>query len=83
MKSKKYKTVGEWWEDSKKQGYSRPTQAGWVLSLEIEIYGRSFPEAYEKLIKDRKLILSEKVYIVDLSYINELLEIKNKNRVEK
>ncbi len=80
MNYKKYKTVSEWWKDIRNQDYSVPTQAGWVLSLEIEIYGRSFPEAYEKLIKDRKLILNDKVYIVDISYINELLEIKNKNR---
>jgi hypothetical protein len=76
---KDYRTVDVWVEDVKKKNYSIPLQARWALSLEMEIYGVSFPEAYEKFIKDNWLMLFNKNYIFNESYLSKLLEIKRKN----
>ena len=77
MDYKKYKTVGEWSDDARKQDYSIPLQAKWALSLEMEIFQESFPEACEKFIKEGKLLLVNKTYIFNISYLTKLLEIKN------
>lgn len=68
-----YKTVHEWYEDAKKQGYSVPLQLCHCLSKIIEKYNFTFPDAYRFLDQKGKIILKKKMYYFDLS-ANKLWE---------
>jgi len=62
-----YKSVGEFYEDAKKQGYSVPLQICIGLSQLIKAKNLTFQEAYEFLLKNNKIILVGRTYIYDLS----------------
>lgn len=63
----KYKTIGEWFEDIKVQGYSAPLPMCHGLSKVMEKYNLSFHEAYKLLEGEGKIILKGKTFFFDLS----------------
>jgi hypothetical protein len=79
----KYESPGQWFEEAKKHNYSVPVQAGHLLSLTMEVYGISFPQAYEKLIEAKDLILIDQVYFIQIARINELVAVKKNLPIKK
>ena len=63
----KYKTVGEWFEEEKKAGYSIPLPLCHSLESFISKRKSSFNQAFFFLIKNKKVFLRDKIYIYDLS----------------
>ena len=53
-----YLSASTWRDDLLSQGWRVPTQAGWALSSTMETLGFSFPEAFEFLFRNRKLIVA-------------------------
>ena len=67
MDISKYKSVGEFYEDSKKHGYSVPLCMCACLSKLMEQRGLNFQEAYN-FVWERKLIfLSGRFHLYDLT----------------
>jgi len=63
----KYKFVGEFYENARKQGYTIPSAMCQGLSELMKTKDLSFQEAYNFLLKKKEIILEGKVYIYHLS----------------
>lgn len=68
-----YRSAAEWRDESLARGWRIPTQAGWALSSTMETLGLTFPEAFDLLVRRRKLIVAGNTVIADLSF-QKLLE---------
>lgn len=68
-----YRSPLEWRDDWISQGWRIPIQAGWALSSTMETLGLTFPEAFDFLLRHRKLIVAGNTVIADLSF-QKLLE---------
>lgn len=69
----RYRSPSEWRDDWISQGWRIPIQAGWALSSTMETLGLTFPEAFDFLLRHRKLIVAGNTVIADLSF-QKLLE---------
>jgi len=67
MDISKYKTVGEFYEDIKKQGYSAPLCMCACLSKLMEQKGLDFQEAYNFLWERKLIFLSGMFFFYDLA----------------
>lgn len=68
-----YRSPSEWRDDWLARGWRIPTQVAWALSSAMETLGLSFPEAFDLLLRHRKLIVVGDAVIADLSF-QKLLE---------
>lgn len=68
-----YRSPSEWRDDWITRGWRIPIQAGWALSSTMETLGLTFPEAFDFLLRHRKLNLVGNAVIADLSF-QDLLE---------
>jgi hypothetical protein len=62
-----YKSVREWYEDAKKNGYLVPPALCQCLSQLMKIRGLKFSEAFQLLLAKKKVVLSGKHYAFDLT----------------
>ncbi len=67
MDTAKFKTVGEWYEVSKREGFAVPLQMCHALQTLMEKHRISFHQAFDMLMKKDKVALEGKTYIFDLS----------------
>lgn len=72
-----YRSPSEWRDDWISQGWRIPIQAGWALSSTMETLGLTFPDAFEFLLRHRKLIVVGKAVIADLSFVELLQETRD------
>lgn len=70
MNIENYKTVTEFYEDAKRQGYSLPLALCAKLSKLIKERGLTLPEAYNLLYERGLIILVGKTYIYNLAADN-------------
>jgi len=74
----RYRTVGGWFESARAKGYSVPLQACMALDQTMKKLNLSLADAYELLMKKKKLILVGKVYIAALSISGLWHKVKRK-----
>ena len=68
MKSRsEYKTVGEWYEDAKKEDYSIPVSLCADLNNTMKEKGLNFSDAFDLLLKNTVFVQVNKVFIHDLA----------------
>jgi len=71
MDISKYNSVGEWYKDAKENGYSVPLEMCRGLEKTMKKDGMTLSEAYNFLLENKKVVLTEKTYIFDISVLNE------------
>ena len=71
MDISKYDSVGEWYEDAKKNGYSVPVQMCHGLQKTMKNKNMTLKEAYGFLFENKKAFLAGNTYIFDISVLNE------------
>jgi len=62
-----YTSVGEWKVDVEKEGYVTGTQVCWGISNTMKKNKLTFAQAYEYLMKSKKLFLSGKNFVINIS----------------
>ena len=73
MDVSKYKSVSEWRDDLNGHGWNINITAGWALSETIKVLGLSFQEAFDYLVRNKKLVFAGQTSFTDLSF-QKLLE---------
>lgn len=66
-KYSEYQSVGEWYEDLKREGYSVPLQLCHALSQLMKKDGSTFEEAYKILQEQNRIFIEGNMFIFDLS----------------
>lgn len=66
MNIQKYESVGKWYEDMKLVGYRIPPAMGYGITLAMQELNMKFPEVFNLLEKNKRIILVGKIYIYDL-----------------
>jgi len=67
MDLSKYKTVGEFYEDSKKLGYNVPLQLCHAVKIKMETENLSFQDAFNFFQSEGKIIRRGKVFLFDMT----------------
>jgi hypothetical protein len=68
MDYKKYTSAGVWYEDARKDGYRPSCVMMHGITQTMKKLDLSFPQAFQLLEEHKKIFLSGKLYIFDLSY---------------
>lgn len=77
MDIKQYKTVGDWYDDAKVEGYSIPLQMCHGIQIAMKELNMGFAEVFELFEKKRVTILVGKMFIYDLQGYKAIENISN------
>lgn len=70
MDISKYNSIGEWYKDAKENGYSVPLEMCRGLEKVMKENNMALSEAYNFLLRDKKVLLTGKTYIFDISVLS-------------
>ena len=74
MKTDGFKSIGEWRDAAILAGYSVPLPMCHGLTVIMKELDLSFGEAFEWLVREKKIILAGKTYFYDMSTHNAWLQ---------